>query len=198
MTLMRMYITAGLILAAAGLSSCTSRSRIASEELYKKAVALYQNKDFSKAETILSRAMELDHKKMETAFLYGKTLFLQKKFSDARKVFNDVKKMEACNYDACLWYVKSCLADNEPEAAKTELLEMQGKHHEDWKIYFYLYIAEMKSENADDALKMLKAAEGLIHEGSAVYFEMACFWENLGIKDKAQKYFDFYRSFNEL
>ncbi len=193
-----MYITAGLILAAAGLSSCNSRSKIASEGLYRKAIILYQNKDFSKAETVLSRALELDHKKMEAAFLYGKTLFLQKRFSDAKSVFNDIKKMEVCNYDARLWYVKSCLADNEPEAAKIELIKMQEKHHEDWKIYFYLYIAEMKSGNADEALKMLKAAEGIIHEGSAVFFEMACFWENLGIKDKAQKYFDFYRSFNEL
>ena len=126
----------------------------------------------------------------QSIFMEGKTLYFLKRFDEAAVVFADLLEQKPSFSQARLWMARVFTASGAWDMAETTLMEQLAFDPTNPEILFDLSKIKAKQGNIAGNLEYLQRAKSFSEEFVHVYINLAKFYYQNGLTDRALKELD--------
>ena len=102
---------------------------------------MQENKDLPGAVAAFRRAIELDPGSCRAQFVFGETLYLQKRYAEAVQAYGEALKAQAAFHPACnelAWILATCPDDKVRDGKRAIKLATRACEFTNWKVGNYL------------------------------------------------------------
>ncbi|MBR5933931.1 MAG: hypothetical protein IK002_08110 [Treponema sp.] len=170
------------------ITGCKNKTR--AEEFYLEAAKAYKEKNFANAENLIEKTLLYDRNNFQAEFLKGKILFFQKNYAASEKIFSKLTEKKHENIDVKLWLLRSLIFNDELEKAEVLIKKISECNNNDWRIFYWKAQIAKKKGDFETYFLCLNTADSYIREASKVYLDLAIIWNELGLQDRSNFYYE--------